>query len=1009
MSPLFFSLLIGLAGSIDPLSPYRFQPISEIIVDAPDGFEQAEFESLIGLTPGQLVHIRTIQKAVKRIYQLGTIQDVQVFAERREGAVRLRFFIEPKRLFGGLEIVGLESLDADDMSGIVSPSRLSEVTGQTELEMLQSAKEHLYQAGFRSPKFELRALERSTYSGVYYRLFVQEGPRQVIESVELSGDAHYSQASLIRVIQSPQGAPLTQSFLQESKRNLVNFYLKRGFPDVQVQISEPSIGNLNFNIQSGTQWFVGMTGLKMTGAAHFQDLWAKFLQQGSNRDITNLRNQVEYRLVELGFPDGSVQVSTHQPRPSTKLVEIRVTEGTPIEIDTVSWLGTSAFSPERLQQELEAELVAALETKAPWKGLDEYQRQLVRGSGQPKLFTTPQGGLGSLSPVESRWVPPLYAKALRRIESLYRDRGFFEAQIEAPQLSGTGQFRQVAITLNEGKVTKYGRLEITGNEAFSPKALELYLATMFKIATDAPVRLSMLEEARIGLIRRYRDQGYLYARVEFELQAIERNQAILKITIDENTPVTLGRIYVRGHEHTSEKFIRNRITLEPGAPYFLNQALEDQRRLSELDIFSRVRLRLVNEEEPEPVKDLVAEVAERKRTKLQLSGGISTEDGPRLKLGWYRFNIFGEGVTSNASLRVNRQIFFDLYGPPGESLIERYDSYTSAFEQFAKALEREVRLGLKSPPIMGLPGQPVLRVDLLNERDNRIAYSLDALRLLSGIDFRPYSWLLAEIEPGFTITNLECADPDVDCGQDLDGNQNTRLRLDRGRRTGVNLGSQVTIDFRNSPFNPSKGWSLRLGTEYASGIVQDQGVLDNTTYAFLKSEGRLTGYLPLGSSVLALALWGGRIDVLDGDAAPIDQRFFLGGRRTLRGFFDDSIFPADACLEGEQRADCAETFVNDSSSANTIPLPGGHSYILGKGELRVGLTENLTLNSFVESGNLWYWLPTSESFDLRLGLGFGISYTTPVGPLAVSVGFNPFRKPQYYESLYEFHISIGQF
>ena len=68
---------------------------------------------------------------------------------------------------------------------------------------------------------------------------------------------------------------------------------------------------------------------------------------------------------------------------------------------------------------------------------------------------------------------------------------------------------------------------------------------MFKIAPDRPVRLSMLEEARIGLIRRYRDQGFLYARVEFELLAAENNQAILRINVDENTPVTLdGFMYV---------------------------------------------------------------------------------------------------------------------------------------------------------------------------------------------------------------------------------------------------------------------------------------------------------------------------------------------------------------------------------------------------------------------------------------------------------------------------------
>ena len=90
-------------------------------------------------------------------------------------------------------------------------------------------------------------------------------------------------------------------------------------------------------------------------------------------------------------------------------------------------------------------------------------------------------------------------------------------------------------------------------------------------------------------------------------------------------------------------------------------------------------------------------------------------------------------------------------------------------------------------------------------------------------------------------------------------------------------------------------------------------------------------------------------------------------------------------------------------------LFGGHSYILGKGEIRFRLSENLTLNSFLESGNLWYRLPSTDNFSLRLGLGVGLSYTTPVGPLALSVGFNPFRKQQYLESLYEFHISIGQF
>ena len=223
------------------------------------------------------------------------------------------------------------------------------------------------------------------------------------------------------------------------------------------------------------------------------------------------------------------------------------------------------------------------------------------------------------------------------------------------------------------------------------------------------------------------------------------------------------------------------------------------------------------------------------------------------------------------------------------------------------------------------------------------------------------------------------------------------------------MGSQITIDFRNSPFNPSRGWTLRVGTEYANGIVQDQGVLDNTTYAFLKSEGRLTGYLPLGTSVLALALWGGRIDILDGDAAPIDQRFSWEDDGPWGDFLMTASSQRMRALKEKSEPTARKRLSMIAPQLTPSHCQAATPIFLAKENCVSRVSENLTLNSFIESGNLWYWLPSSEDLELRLGLGLGMSYTTPVGPLAVSVGFNPFRKQQYYESLYEFHISIGQF
>ena len=165
------------------------------------------YEHSSGLHQGNSFTVNRFKRQLNASYQLGTIQDVQVFAERREGAVKLRFFVEPKRLFGGVEIVGLETLDPDDLRTAISPKRLSEITSQTESDLLKAAGAHLFQAGFRKPSFELQAQKRSTYSGVYYRLFVNEGERQRIDALKFGGTPHYDEASLIPRLASVAQCP----------------------------------------------------------------------------------------------------------------------------------------------------------------------------------------------------------------------------------------------------------------------------------------------------------------------------------------------------------------------------------------------------------------------------------------------------------------------------------------------------------------------------------------------------------------------------------------------------------------------------------------------------------------------------------------------------------------------------------------------------------------------------------------------------------------------------------
>jgi outer membrane protein insertion porin family len=72
--------------------------------------------------------------------------------------------------------------------------------------------------------------------------------------------------------------------------------------------------------------------------------------------------------------------------------------------------------------------------------------------------------------------------------------------------------------------------------------------------------------------------------------------------------------------------------------------------------------------------------------------------------------------------------------------------------------------------------------------------------------------------------------------------------------------------------------------------------------------------------------------------------------------------------------------------------------------LRFPVTEGLSLVGFIDAGNLY----DKNDFDptrLRVGVGAGIRFVTPLGPLALDWGFKINREPG--EKPSEIHFNIG--
>ena len=64
---------------------------------------------------------------------------------------------------------------------------------------------------------------------------------------------------------------------------------------------------------------------------------------------------------------------------------------------------------------------------------------------------------------------------------------------------------------------------------------------------------------------------------------------------------------------------------------------------------------------------------------------------------------------------------------------------------------------------------------------------------------------------------------------------------------------------------------------------------------------------------------------------------------------------------------------------------------------------------FLEAGNLWYSARTWKPFELRPVAGAGIRYITPVGPLALDVGFNLSPDDALNEPIFAIQFSVGLF
>ncbi len=171
----------------------------------------------------------------------------------------------------------------------------------------------------------------------------------------------------------------------------------------------------------------------------------------------------------------------------------------------------------------------------------------------------------------------------------------------------------------------------------------------------------------------------------------------------------------------------------------------------------------------------------------------------------------------------------------------------------------------------------------------------------------------------------------------------------------VGLPADLTYDSRDDSLNPSKGIHASAMIEPAYDTINSTGLF------FMK--GTASTYLALDDAkrfILAGKVTSGSIIAPSVDDVPASRRFIAGGGGSIRGYAYRNVGPRK---NGE--------------------IVGGRSLVELSGEVRVKATDTVGFVGFVDAGNAYDGSVPDFSDPFKIGVGAGVRYFTPIGPLRV--------------------------
>lgn len=611
--------------------------------------------------------------------------------------------------------------------------------------------------------------------------------------------------------------------------------------------------------------------------------------------------------------------------------------------------------------------------------------------------------------------------SLDKIRQLYQEKGYYYADAEAVYADVGPDEIDLTIRITEGEKILVKRVTFVGNRAIEPWELKNVMETKesnlisFITGTGIYQRETLRNDLR-RLEAFYQTRGFLRVEIsEPDVRVDPKAKGIfITIAVKEQEQYRVGRLQVAGDDLFTAAELKGLMKLQEGEIFDRSQLSNDILRITD-----RYTERGYAFADILPLTNIDQE-------KRMVNIDIQVDRGPQVRVG--RILIVGNEITrdkvvrreirlnegelfDSSKLRRSRQrlgnlgffeeVKLDTRRRPEEDLVDLEvrvkEQPTGAFTAGAGYSSTQSVIGTAS-----------IRQNNLFGRGQRLAVSA-ALSSVSAdftVSFTEPYFLDTQISLGieafnrrFDYESFESRETggalrfsralgeylrvglgyryeDIDISN-VSEDASQRIKDLAGRSTSSVITPSVAWDARDNQLNPTRGFYNFATFDFAGGPLGAEN-------QFYKVIGEANWYYPLVSDIVFSVR--GRVGYADGwggEELPLLERFFVGTQNvTIRGYRLEDVGPKD--ITGD-------------------PI-GGNSLVLLSGQLRFPVTQGLSLVGFIDAGNLY----DQDDFDptrLRVGVGAGIRFVTPLGPLALDWGFKLNREPG--EKPSEIHFNIG--